>query len=183
MPQSNKPVADLPRKLTEAERDPVVEQIEQAFATTDINLQLPLLQQTKFAACCGDPLNNKMTHKYAIAAVQSLGARDGLEVLLAVQMVGVHGLAMQCLANAALKEQTDMGVDVNVNRATRLLRTFTAQVEALQKYRSKGEQRCTVEHVHVHNGGQAVVGTINQSKAGIQDDQRPGEGDEANGEQ
>jgi len=35
------------------------------------------------------------------------------------------------------------------------MRTFTAQVEALQRYRGKGQQKVTVEHVHVHSGGRA----------------------------
>lgn len=34
------------------------------------------------------------------------------------------------------------------------------QVEALQRYRGKGQQRVTVEHVHVHQGGQAIVGAV-----------------------
>src|SRR5690242_18263867 len=38
------------------------------------------------------------------------------------------------------------------NLAVKLLRTFTAQVEALQRYRGKGQQKVTVEHVHVHAG-------------------------------
>ncbi len=74
-----------------------------------------------------------------MAAVHSLGARNGLEALLAVQMVCVHDLAMRFLAHAAEKEQTEIGIEVSVNRANRLLRTFTAQVEALKKHRSKGE--------------------------------------------
>ena len=40
------------------------------------------------------------------------------------------------------------------------LRTFTMQVEALQRYRGKGQQKVTVEHVHVHAGGQAIVGAV-----------------------
>jgi len=54
---------------------------------------------------------------------------------LAVQMVGVHSLAMKFLATAALKGQTDHGKEVYTNRANRLLRTFATQVEALKKYR------------------------------------------------
>jgi hypothetical protein len=37
------------------------------------------------------------------------------------------------------------------------VRTFAAQVEALQKYRSTGEQSLKVQHVNVHDGGQAIV--------------------------
>ena len=35
--------------------------------------------------------------------------------------------------------------------ATKLLRTFTAQTEALAKLRRGGEQTLRVEHVHVHS--------------------------------
>jgi hypothetical protein len=45
-------------------------------------------------------------------------------------------------------------------RMVKLLRTYTMQVEALQRYRGKGQQKVTVEHVHVHSGGQAIVGAV-----------------------
>jgi hypothetical protein len=32
--------------------------------------------------------------------------------------------------------------------------------EALNRHRGKGQQKVTVEHVHVHAGGQAVVGMV-----------------------
>jgi hypothetical protein len=36
---------------------------------------------------------------------------------------------------------------------------------ALQKLRGKaGQQKVTVEHVHVHQGGQAIVGAVSVSK-------------------
>jgi hypothetical protein len=40
----------------------------------------------------------------------------------------------------------------------KLARTF--KIEALKRYRSGGEQKVTVEHVHVHKGGQAIVGYV-----------------------
>ena len=33
-------------------------------------------------------------------------------------------------------------------------------LEALNRHRGKGQQKVTVEHVHVHSGGQAVVGVV-----------------------
>jgi hypothetical protein len=164
---------ELPEKLTAV--DDGLSKFQQTFATTDKDLAVVLALQT--AATLGDHRAGPMIHKSTRAAVHSLGARDGTEALLAVQMVGVHNLAMKFLANAAMKDQTDHGVDVCVSYANRLLRTFTTQVEALKKYRSKGEQHCTVEHVHVHSGGQAVVGTVTARG------HDRGEGDEGNGDQ
>jgi hypothetical protein len=42
----------------------------------------------------------------------------------------------------------------------RLARTYAAQVEALKRYRSKGEQRVIVERVTVNEGGRAIVGNV-----------------------
>ncbi len=48
----------------------------------------------------------------------------------------------------------------------KLARTFAAQVSALKDYRSKGEQKMTVQHVHVAEGGQAIVGNLNAPAEG-----------------
>jgi hypothetical protein len=47
----------------------------------------------------------------------------------------------------------------------KLTRTFAAQVAALKDYRSRGEQKMTVQHVHVAEGGQAIVGNVNATPA------------------
>jgi hypothetical protein len=44
--------------------------------------------------------------------------------------------------------------------AARLLRTYAIQVETLRRLRNGGSQFVRVEHVHVNEGGQAVVGTL-----------------------
>ena len=105
----------------------------------------------------------KCNLKYALTTLQGISPQDPLEGLLAVQMIGAHNLAMEFLKRAALQEQTEYGVDVNVNRATKLLRVFATQVEALKRYRSKGEQKVQVEHVHVSHGGQAIVGSVHHT--------------------
>ena len=33
-------------------------------------------------------------------------------------------------------------------------------LDALNRHRGKGQQKVTVEHVHVHAGGQAIVGAV-----------------------
>jgi hypothetical protein len=98
--------------------------------------------------------------------LKGIGPQDGLEGLLATQMVAVHTSAMTCMHRASFKEQTDLGVEVNLNRATKLMRIFTTQMEALNRYRGKSEQKMVVEHVHVHQGGQGIVGPVSQNKTG-----------------
>ena len=45
--------------------------------------------------------------------------------------------------------------------AARLLRAYAIQVEALRRLRNGGSQTVRVEHVHVNEGGQALIGNVN----------------------
>ena len=47
------------------------------------------------------------------------------------------------------------------NSASKLTNCFTQQAALLAKLQGVGGQKIVVEHVAVHQGGQAVVGTIN----------------------
>lgn len=46
------------------------------------------------------------------------------------------------------------------NQANKLLRTFAAQMETLKRSRQKASQTVRVDHVHVNEGGQAIVGDV-----------------------
>jgi uncharacterized protein RhaS with RHS repeats len=100
----------------------------------------------------------------ALAAVTGLGARDETEGMLATQMVATHIAAMRALQRLGGSE-TVAQQDRNGNLAVKLLRTYTMQLGALQRYRGKGQQKVTVEHVHVNAGGQAIVGAVDSSAA------------------
>ena len=136
------------------------------LATGDPDLPGVLMLQAITTSLPFGESNDSLNERFAEAAVRSLGPRDGLEALLAVQMVHTHNLAMNYLRRAAIKDQTTAGIELFTNFATRLLRTYTLQVDALKTYRSKGEQKVEVEHVHVHRGGQAIVGAVSHTVPG-----------------
>jgi len=46
----------------------------------------------------------------------------------------------------------------------KLARTYGSQMEALKRYRTGGEQKVTVQHVSVSEGGQAIVGNVTQAQ-------------------
>jgi hypothetical protein len=48
----------------------------------------------------------------------------------------------------------------------KLARTYTTQMEALKRYRTGGQQKVTVEHVTVNDGGQAIVGHVTHGLGG-----------------
>jgi hypothetical protein len=49
--------------------------------------------------------------------------------------------------------------------AARLLRVYVGQIEALRRLRQGSSQFVRVEHVHVNEGGQAVIGNVRASSA------------------
>lgn len=97
-----------------------------------------------------------------VHAMMGIGPRDEVEGMLAAQMIGLHNAAMECMRRAMLKEQTFEGRRESLNQATKLTRSYATLMEALNRHRGKGQQRVTVEHVHVHQGGQAIVGAVHQ---------------------
>jgi hypothetical protein len=136
------------------------------FGTAEPGFANLMLSSIINAACDGnqrDPPGSEDVNR-ALAAVTGIGARDETEGMLATQMVATHFAAMGVLRRLKSSE-TIPQQDSNGNLAVKLLRTFTMQVEALQRYRGKGQQKVTVEHVHVHAGGQAIVGAVHPQKA------------------
>ena len=90
-----------------------------------------------------------------------------LEGMMAAQLVAAHNAAMECYRRAMLGEQTFEGWRENLAQANKLSRTFATLLEALNRHRGKGQQKVTVEHVHIHSGGQAVVGVVEPRGGGI----------------
>ena len=101
----------------------------------------------------------------ALAAVGGIEPRDEAEAMLAVQMVATFETAMSMLGTAKHADLVDHSEKYG-NLAVKMMRTYTAQVEALAKLRRKGEQTVRVEHVHVYPGGQAIVGQVTTGGTG-----------------
>jgi hypothetical protein len=138
-----------------------------AFGTSELAHAHLMLDGIVNAACDGSPKNppSERDINQVLAAVTGIGATDEIEGMLATQMVATHAAAITTLRR--LKDsETLLERDRYGSLAVKLLRTFAAQVEALQRYRGKGQQKVTVEHVHVHAGGQAIVGAITPGGGG-----------------
>ena len=109
-----------------------------------------------------DNLKNDKNHALAILA--EIAPQDGIEAMLATQMAAVH-IAMMRHSRLMAGAETIPQLDVQEKVFNKLARTFTAQVEAMRKHRHGGQQKMTVEHVTVENGGQAIVGNVTKGEA------------------
>jgi len=95
-----------------------------------------------------------------VDALIGLKPKDEIEGMIAAQLLACHNASMECYRRAMIREQTFEGWRENLNQANKLSRTYATLLEALNRHRGKGQQKVTVEHVHVHSGGQAIVGNV-----------------------
>jgi len=112
--------------------------------------------------------SHKEAQQYSatVAALVGIGPRDELEGMLAAQLLAAHNAAMECYRRAMIGEQTFEARRENLSQANKLSRTYAVLLDALNRHRGKGQQKVTVEHVHVHQGGQAIVGAVNSEGRG-----------------
>lgn len=157
-------------------KDVAIAKMTEALGTDDFELQNYLLTQA-METCFGFMTTERRRDEYqavcanrVMALLHGIQPQDEIEGMLAVQMVGVHNVVAELLKRVMLIGQTDIGKELNVNQAAKMMRVFIAQMDALKKYRTGGQQKMVVEHVHVNKGGQAIVGTVNQGGA---NDARP----------
>jgi len=100
---------------------------------------------------------------FMLSMVKGIKPKDQVEAMLAAQMAAVHVSTMN-FARRVLHAEDAAVLDISERTFNKLARTFVAQVEALKRYRSGGEQKVTVQHVNVSEGGQAIVGNVTQGR-------------------
>jgi len=110
------------------------------------------------------------------AAITEMAPQNATEAMLATQMFAVHEAALLFLRRAP-NDEYHTAADADVLRAVRLMRVFTEQLAAMERLKGRaGQQKVTVEHVHVHEGGQAIVGAVaaRGPRRGVGDDAEKG---------
>ncbi|WP_306752807.1 hypothetical protein [Paracoccus actinidiae] len=96
---------------------------------------------------------------FALGFVDSMAPRDAAETLLLAQMAAIHQATMM-MARRLNHVENLRQQDAAERALNKLARTYSAQMDSLKRYRSKGQQIVRVERVNVENGGQAVVGHV-----------------------
>jgi hypothetical protein len=96
---------------------------------------------------------------FALGFVDAMKPKDAAEALLLAQMATVHQATMM-LASRFSQAGTTGAQDMAEKALNKTARTYAAQMDALKRYRSKGQQTVRVERVTVEEGGQAIVGNV-----------------------
>ena len=96
----------------------------------------------------------------ALAMIEAAAPRDEIEGALAIQMACTHSAAVSVLARFSDGGGTERRIVALSSAAAKLLRAYSMQVETFRRLRHGGDQYVRVEHVHVNDGGQAVIGNV-----------------------
>ncbi len=90
--------------------------------------------------------------------------RNSLEGAIAVKIVAIHVTALEMMRKAMLPDQFFDATGVYLNRANRLIKTFTELLDALHKIRGRNHhQQGMIGHMTMESGSQAIIAeTIKQ---------------------
>jgi hypothetical protein len=97
----------------------------------------------------------------ALAIIAAFAPKNEMEAALAVQAACTHMVAMVMMARIGGGHGTDRRLPGLASASAKLLCAYCTQVETYRRLRGGGDQNIRVEHVHVHEGGQAIVGVVN----------------------
>ena len=134
----------------------------EALGTTDLDFIEGLLGQLANAGSQGSEVNAQGVN-FMLSIIKGIKPRDQVEAMLAAQMAAVH-MATMTFARRLAHVDNIPQQDSAERAFNKLTRTFTTQMEALKRYRTGGEQKVTVQHVTVGEGGQAIVGNVTQGR-------------------
>lgn len=114
-----------------------------------------------------------------VDAAQSIQAENSAEKMLAHQLAAAHRLSMEMMDRAMgwLNHSQNSQVASTeaarlMNASAKMMQTYQQGLSTLQRIRTGGQQTIQVQHVHVSQGGQAVIGNVQSGTA------LPGRGDE-----
>ena len=130
-----------------------------SFGTRNLDFFFGLIRQAANAVAPKGRNPDEDGIKFMLAFIKDNKPRDEIEATLLTQMGATHVAAMR-FANRLSYAETPQEQDSAERALTKLMRTFSMQVETFQRYRNKGEAQVIVQNLSVSDGGQAIVGNV-----------------------
>ena len=136
----------------------------EAVGTSSMDFLSPFITQLNSVSSKGSAVDEHELN-FMLSVVKGIEPKDEIEAMLAAQMAAVH-MATMTFARRLNHVDSIPQQDSAERAFNKLARTFTTQMEALKRYRTGGQQKVTVEHVTVNEGGQVIVGSVTQAPGG-----------------
>jgi hypothetical protein len=147
-------LAQIDRKETER-----AEYLRNLFGTDDPIFADGLWRQLEKASFSNGKFSEG-TLRFLASIVAGVEPCDPLEAMLLTHMAAIQKAIFDQSLKLALSPDDDTEILLTIMK---LARTYTMQLDALKRYRSKPEQQ-VVQHVMVAQGGQAIVGQVHQQQ-------------------
>lgn len=168
-PQKPAPESASSQEITVKTREQLVDEARvvtcRATGTRSYEVAKRIIYQVSNANVWPQPKDTFDHLVAASASMAEMAPKTFTEAMLAAQMIATNEAAAMFLSRATRNDQSAEVMDANILRATRLMRLFVEQLDAMAKLKGNaGQQKVTVEHVHVHKGGQAIVGVVSTKK-------------------
>src|SRR6516165_839398 len=132
--------------------------VMEALASADADFVNGIVSQLANASGRGRDIDEYGLN-FMLSVIKGIEPRDQLEAMLAAQMAAVHVASMTFARRLARVENIPQQ-DSAERAFNKLTRTFAMQMEALKRYRTGAEQKVTLQHVSVAEGGQAIIGNV-----------------------
>jgi hypothetical protein len=140
--------------------------LKQALGTSSSYFVNASLYQLQAAARLPYGGISEMALNAALAMIEAAAPSDEIEAALAIQMACTHAAAMSVLARFGGGGGTERRAVALGSTAARLLRAHSTQVEVFRRLRHGSQQLVRVEHVHINEGGQAIIGNVKPAQSG-----------------
>lgn len=170
---------ELPAKISAGEAVPAIEGTDHRQRSKRIDIRDTLRNPDQVARDASAERTELLLQDrvdvtaMAIDAAESIAAGNSLEKMLAHQLSLSHKMSFE-LADKGMRltdyvhsHRDPKHLQIYnteavrlINASARLMRSYQDGLTTLQKLRTGGSQTMTVQHVHVSDGGQAVIGQV-----------------------
>jgi hypothetical protein len=134
---------------------------KQLFGCVHYELVEDIVAQARGVLPCNMPTDDK---DQILKSIFEMKPIDPVEARLYAQQASLYALVMEYFRRAErsmFSEGADMGsrmwYESIMSTAMKLLRLHNETVDVLNRYRRRGEQKVIVQHIHVEEGGKAIV--------------------------
>jgi hypothetical protein len=144
------------------------QRLKDAFGTASSAFVDASLQQLVAAARLPRSGISEIAVNASLAFIEGAKPQGEVQCALLMQMACTHSAAMSVLGTFAGREH-ERNSPLKAATASRLLRAYATQAETLRRLKNGGSQVVRVEHLHVNEGGQALIGNVRKDGSGEQD--------------
>src|SRR2546421_11741895 len=142
------------------------QRLRNAFGTASSAFVQASLYQLVAAARLPNSGISEIAVNASLAFIEGAKPQGEVEGALVLQMACTHAASMAVLNRLGGGHGGDRRVAAVAAAAARVLRAYATQVETLRRLRNGGSQVVRVEHVHVSEGGQALIGNVRKDGSG-----------------